>query len=70
MPEESKAPEYGWDDDPPLRFMRLRGSYDDVIYWDGKRWWPAEYGPNSSTQTKECWPPWDFGEECIWVEEP
>lgn len=60
------VPEYDWSSPPPPEPMRLRGSYDDVIYWDGKRWWLAEYGPAPAVTVRESWPPWDFGESCIW----
>lgn len=50
-----------------LGFMRLVSTYEDVVYWDGKRWWdPRE--SNGSLQTREAWPPdpADYGGECVW----
>lgn len=52
---------------PSGQFLRLVSTYDDVVYWNGKRWWCPKTS-DGSLQTQEAWPPdpADYGSEVEW----
>lgn len=56
---------------PRGRFLRLRSSYGNILYWTGKRWWdPVE--SIGWPQDQEAWPPDPsvYGADVTWRWEP